>query len=94
MLIWSAVNLRRRSELVSVDNDSCKIQVRHVLFKKSGLVIFLNNYVTTCRIITCRGKRKNEKPIFSFPSMPNLNFAGTFSVGNERSNYFGKPSQQ
>jgi len=53
----------------------CKIEVRHILFKKILLGIFLNKYVTHYHTIPCALKRKNYLRIFSFQSMPNLNFA-------------------
>ena len=55
--------------------DSCKIEVRHILFKKICFLIFLNNQLTAYYTITYCLKRKNKKRFFSFQSMPNLNFA-------------------
>jgi len=51
-----------------------KLQVRHILFKKIGFLIFLNNPVTAhCARAYCL-KRKKQKMFFSFQSMPNLQF--------------------
>jgi len=52
----------------------CKIEFRHILFKKISKKIFLNNLLTTCQTISYNLKKK-EKFIFSFPRMPKINFA-------------------
>jgi len=56
----------------------CKIEVRHILFKKIVFLIFLNNPVTVhCARAYCL-KRKKQKAFFSFQGIPNLNFAEGF----------------
>jgi hypothetical protein len=50
--------------------------VWNILFTKfCFFLIFLNNRPTTYYTITYCLKRKNKKRLFSFQSMPNLNFA-------------------
>jgi hypothetical protein len=56
----------------------CKIEVRHILFKKIVFIIFLNNPVTVHCARAYFLKRKKQKPFFSFQSMPNFNFAEGF----------------
>jgi len=56
----------------------CKIEVRHILFKKIVFFIFLNNPVTVHWARAYCLKRKKQKTFFSFQSMPNLNFAEGF----------------
>ena len=55
--------------------ELCKIEVRHILFKKICFFILLNNQIAGCCTMIYCLKRKNKKTIFSFQSMPNLDFA-------------------
>jgi len=47
--------------------SSAKLQVRHILFKKIVLLMFLNNLVTVHFARAYCLKRKNKKNVFFFP---------------------------
>ena len=57
--------------------SSAKLQVRHILFKKIVFLIFLNDLIAACYTIPFGLKRKNQTTIFSFQSMPNLQFCSS-----------------
>ncbi len=62
-------------ESLSRSKGSCKIEVRHILFKKICLFDFLK-YSPNCLLHNnLLFEKKKQKTIFSFQSMPNLNFA-------------------
>jgi hypothetical protein len=51
-----------------------KLRIRHILFKKIGFLIFLNDYLIHCQTVAYCLERKNKERFFSFQSMPNLQF--------------------
>ena len=59
-------------------NEFCKMEVRHRLFKKIRLLIFLNSRITNLQVAPYCLKRRNQKPFSPFQTMPNLNFARAF----------------
>ncbi len=58
-----------------MNKASAKLRLGIYYLRKSIFLIFLNNHLTVYYTITYCLKRKNQKTIFSFQSMPNLNFA-------------------
>jgi len=54
---------------------SAKLRLGIYYLRKSVFLIFLNNHLTDYYTMNYCLKRKNEKRLFSFQSMPNLNFA-------------------
>jgi len=54
--------------------SSAKLQVRHILFKKIRFFDFLKESLNHLIKNNLLFNRKNQKPIFTFQSMPNLQF--------------------